>query len=114
MSTASTLLRVITVIAEAVGRDSSLTLALVFARVAAAGPSGVLQVTVQRELGLTDSVLTRSVQTLSNLHYGKQRAGLDLIYREIDSADCRHRILRATPKGVELVTRATTGSRGCI
>jgi DNA-binding MarR family transcriptional regulator len=86
-----------------IGRDSPLTLALVFTRVAIAGPEGVLQATVERELKLPSAVLTRSVQTLSGLHYGKSKPGLDLITRTIDSADCRHRILRLTEKGRAII-----------
>lgn len=99
--------RIFKLVAEltaAIGRDSPLTLALVFARVAIAGTEGVLQATVERELKLPSAVLTRSVQTLSGLHYQKNKPGLDLITRTIDNADCRHRILRLTERGRSLVS----------
>jgi DNA-binding MarR family transcriptional regulator len=77
-------------IAGAIGRDSTMTTALVFTRVANAGSEGTLQATVQRELGIPPAVLTRAVQTLS---------GRGLISRGIDSSDGRHHILRLTDNG---------------
>lgn len=96
---AARIYRLVTELTAAIGRDSPLTLALVFSRVAVAGSEGILQATVQRELNLSPAVLTRSVQTLSGLHYGKNKPGLDLIARTIDTADCRHHVLRLTEKG---------------
>jgi DNA-binding MarR family transcriptional regulator len=89
-------------LSQGIDRDFPITLALVFSRVVAAGDSGVLQATVQRELDLPSAVLTRSVQTLSSLHYGKAREGLGLIARSIDGPDGRHRTLRLTEKGEAL------------
>jgi DNA-binding MarR family transcriptional regulator len=94
--------KTVAALAAAIGRDYPITIALVFARVAATGDSGVLQVTAQRELNLSAAVLTRTVQTLSALHYGKQRDGLGLIERTIDGLDGRHRTLRLTEKGKAL------------
>lgn len=84
------LFRSVAEIAEAIGRDSTMTMALVFTRVANAGSGGMLQATVQRELRIPPAVLTRTVQTLS---------GLGLISRSIDNADGRHHVLRITDKG---------------
>jgi DNA-binding MarR family transcriptional regulator len=84
------LFRSVAEIAEAIGRDSTMTMALVFTRVVNAGSEGMLQATVQRELGIPPAVLTRVVQTL---------AGRGLISRSIDSTDGRHHILRITEKG---------------
>jgi DNA-binding MarR family transcriptional regulator len=84
------LFRSVAEIAEAIGRDSTITLALVFTRVANNGSEGTLQATVQRELDLSPAVLSRCAQTLS---------GLGLISRSIDSADGRHHVLRLTEKG---------------
>jgi len=92
------LFRSVAEIAEAIGRDSTMTLALVFTRVANAGTEGALQATVQRELGIPAAVLTRAVQTLS---------GRGLISRTIDSTDGRHHVLRITDKG-----QAALGPRG--
>jgi DNA-binding MarR family transcriptional regulator len=105
MSVASSALifKLVQDLTAAIGRDSPLTLALVFARVAIAGPEGVLQATVERELKLPSAVLTRAVQTLSGLHYGKNKPGLDLITRTIDNADGRHRVLRLTERGCAIV-----------
>lgn len=94
-------------ITEGIDRDFPITLALIFSRVAAAGDAGVLQATVQRELDLPPAVLTRSVQTLSASHFAKQREGLGLIARTIDSADGRHRTLRLTAKGDALAASAS-------
>jgi DNA-binding MarR family transcriptional regulator len=84
------LFRSVAEIAGAIGRDSTMTTALVFTHVANAGSEGVLQATVQRELGIPPAVLTRTVQTLSKLR---------LISRSIDNADGRHHVLRITDKG---------------
>lgn len=100
--------KLMTELTAVIGRDSPLTLALVFTRVAIAGPEGVLQATVERELKLPSAVLTRSVQTLSGLHYGKNKPGLDLITRTIDDADGRHRILRLTAKGTAALSGGHT------
>jgi DNA-binding MarR family transcriptional regulator len=112
MSVASSALffKLVQDLTAAIGRDSPLTLALVFARIAIAGPEGVLQATVERELKLPSAVLTRSVQTLSGLHYGKNKPGLGLITRTIDSADGRHRILWLTEKGRAVLTPVTAYS----
>jgi DNA-binding MarR family transcriptional regulator len=96
------LFRSVAEIAEAIGRDSTMTMALVFTRIANNGSEGMLQATVQRELGISPAVLTRAVQTLS---------GLGLISRSIDSADGRHHVLRLTEKGhavLSAVPRATS------
>jgi DNA-binding MarR family transcriptional regulator len=84
------LFRSVTGLAGAIGRDATITVALVFTRVSTAGTSGVLQATVQRELDIPPAVLTRRVQTLSSL---------GLISRGIDSTDGRHHVLRITDKG---------------
>jgi DNA-binding MarR family transcriptional regulator len=98
-----TIFKAIAALAAAIGRDYPITLALVFSRVAAAGDSGVLQATVQRELDLAPAVLTRSVQTLSHLHFAKAKPGLGLIERTIDRSDQRHKTLRLTDKGKSLI-----------
>ena len=92
------LFRSVAEVAGAIGRDSTITLALVFTRVAHNGSEGVFQATVQRELDISPAVLTRCVQTLS---------GLGLISRSIDSTDGRHHVLRITDKG-----QAALGLRG--
>ena len=58
---------------------------------------------MQRELDLRPAVLTRTVQTLSALHYGNAKDGLGLIARTIVGLDGRHRTLRLTEKGEALV-----------
>jgi len=83
-------------------RDSPITVALVYARVAVAGPQGVLQATLARELKLPESVVTRAVQALSRGNPANQRPGLELIAQTFDSADSRHRVLRLTEKGIAL------------
>jgi DNA-binding MarR family transcriptional regulator len=103
--TPQAMLRFMQALTAGIGRDLPLTIALVFSRIAAAGDSGVLQATVQRELDLSPAGLTRSVQTLSSLHYGKARDGLGLIARTIDGPDRRHKTLRLTAKGEELQAR---------
>ena len=97
---------VLSTLAEYIDRDSPITLLLVFGRIAAAGPTGVLQATVQRELGLPDSVLTRAVKALSGGNTAKGRSGYGLITQTLDYADTRHRVLRITDKGAELLQRA--------
>jgi DNA-binding MarR family transcriptional regulator len=102
MKPAVSIFNLVAALAAGIGRDYPITLALVFTRVAAAGDSGVLQATVARELDLSPAVLTRSVQTLSHLHFSKQRNGLGLIERTIDGPDGRHKTLRLTEKGEAL------------
>lgn len=114
LTTRCSIFKLVAEITEAIGRDSPLTLALVFTRVAMAGPEGVLQATVERELKLPSAVLTRSVQTLSGLHYGKNKPGLGLIARTIDNADCRHRILRVTEKGQSLQAALLPGTDASV
>ena len=93
--------RLMSALAGYIDRDSPLTIALVFSRVAAAGPSGIFQAAVQRELGLTSACMSRAVQSLSDVTHGK--CGLDLIYRSMDFArDGRSHILQLTAKGREL------------
>jgi DNA-binding MarR family transcriptional regulator len=95
--------RLISALADSIDRDSPITIALVFSRVAAAGPSGIFQATVQKELRLTAASMTRAVQTLSDLHYTKAKPGLGLISREMDFArDGRTHVLQLTAKGREL------------
>jgi DNA-binding MarR family transcriptional regulator len=95
--------RLISALADSIDRDSPLTIALVFSRIAAAGPSGVFQATVQRELGLTAASMTRSLQTLSDGHHTKAKPGLGLISRQMDFArDGRQHILQLTDKGRQL------------
>jgi DNA-binding MarR family transcriptional regulator len=96
------LLKTMTTLSGAIHRDYPLTLALIFSRVAASGPAGVLMSSVQRDLMLTSAQLTRSVQTLATLHYRKQRPGLDLLEVSNDATSAQYRLLRLTPKGAEL------------
>ena len=92
--------RLMSALASSIDRDSPITIALVFSRVAAAGPSGVFQATVQRELGLTAASMTRALQTLSDGHHSKAKPGLGLISRQMDFAgDGRQHILQLTDKG---------------
>jgi DNA-binding MarR family transcriptional regulator len=93
----------ISTLADSIDRDSPLTIALVFSRVAASGPAGIFQATVQRELGLTAASMTRALQTLSDGHHTKAKPGLELITRQMDFArDGRQHILKLTAKGREL------------
>lgn len=93
-------------LAAVIGRDSSLTIALVLVRVAAAGDSGVLQATLQRELDISGAALSRSVQTLSDLRYGKSKPGLGLIARTLDDVDGRHHVLKLTKQGLAALEAA--------
>jgi DNA-binding MarR family transcriptional regulator len=78
----------------AINKDFPITIALIFSRIAAAGPSGVLSVTAQRELRLTPSQTSRSLETLSTK--------LGLIEVTPDPGNAVHRMLHLSPKGVEL------------
>jgi DNA-binding MarR family transcriptional regulator len=101
--------RLISAFATEIDRDSPITLCLVFARVAAAGPSGIFQAAVQRELGLSAMSITRAVQTLSDVHYSKKKPGLGLISRNMDFAtDARQHILQLTDKGRALAQAGVT------
>ena len=96
----SVLFRTVSALAAGLNRESSITVALVFGRVASAGETGLLQATVQREFNLAPAVVTKTVQTLVTL---------ELISRSIDDADSRHRILRLTEKGRVLVESISGG-----
>jgi hypothetical protein len=96
------LLKTMNALTGSIHRDYPLTLALVFSRVAASGPQGVLMPTLQRDLKLSSAQLTRSVQTLSTLHYGKKIPGLDLIDVSSDVGNAQYRVLRLTAKGAAL------------
>jgi DNA-binding MarR family transcriptional regulator len=99
--------RLLSVLAAEIDRDSPLTLSLVFARVAAAGPSGIFQAAVQRELGLTSACMSRAVKSLSDVT--KSKHGLGLINRSMDFArDGRAHILQLTAKGRELAQAGVT------
>jgi DNA-binding MarR family transcriptional regulator len=94
----------ISALTNTISRESPLTIALVFSRIAAAGPAGIFQNQVQRELDLTPATMTRALQALSE---GKTKPGLGLISREMDFArDGRQHLLKLTPKGRELANSA--------
>ena len=89
-----TLFRILQRLQVAINRDFPGTLALIFSRVAASGPSGVLSVTVQRELELTPSQTSRSLATLS--------ATLGLVDVTPDPSAACHRMPHLSSKGVDL------------
>lgn len=86
-------------LADEMDRDTTLTLPLVFLRIAQAGSEGVDQGQVMRDLKIDASSMTRTVQSLGEVHYLKKRPGLGLVERAFDAADNRLRTLRLTPKG---------------
>jgi hypothetical protein len=104
--------KMVTGLAAIMGRESSLRIVLVFARIAVAGSEGVLQATVQRELGMAlpgggaipPAVLTRAVQSLSSL---------GLISRSIDKTDGRHHVLRITDKGSAVLSAEPPAQVSC-
>jgi DNA-binding MarR family transcriptional regulator len=101
--------KLVSALANSIDREMPITIALVFSRVAAAGPSGIFQATVQRELGLTATSMTRAIQTLSEGHHTKAKPGLGLISRNMDFAvDGRQHILQLTEKGRELAQAGVT------
>lgn len=102
MAALNSLFKIMDRLTGVIHRDRPLTLALVFSRVAASGPSGVLMTSVQRDLRLTPAQMTRTVQTLSTLHYRKKTPGLDLLEVSNDTGNARYRLLRLTNKGAEL------------
>jgi DNA-binding MarR family transcriptional regulator len=101
MSNTSTF-TVVKALSTGIHRDFPITLALIYARVVDAGPEGILQSQVGRELGLSRAALTRNVQTLGKLHFGKLRQGLGLVQPTSDPTDSRQRILRLTDRGEAL------------
>lgn len=90
--------RVVAGLAAAVGRDAPVTVALVFARIGAAGPSGVLQATLARELRVSDAALSRALRALEVR---------GVVSTMPDPADGRHRIVRVTDKGAEVIQTVT-------
>lgn len=106
------LLCVVRALADALGKDVSLSIGAIFARVAVAGDAGVDMGQLAEDLGLSSPAVSRAVQSLGRIHYSKTRAGLDLVEREVDPVDNRRRVLRLTPAGHEVLRRLAAAAKG--
>lgn len=102
---AATLFRVMQILADELDRDLPLTSALVFARVARAGDEGIDQGKVQDELKMSSSTISRTAQTLGDVHYTKGKAGLGMIERQMNLTDNHKRTLRLTPRGERVMAK---------
>ena len=94
--------RALTTLADEIDRDLPITMLLVFARVAMAGDEGIDQMEVKDEIKASSGGMSRTVQTLGDVHYLKDKPGLQLITRAFDLRDNRRRLLKLTPKGERL------------
>lgn len=104
-TTATKLSHVIQTMTEELDRDAPITQLLAFLMVATAGPAGISQTTVQKQLKLSTAAISRTVQALSDVHYYKDRAGFGLVERIIDPTDNRFRTLKLTPNGEKLLAK---------
>lgn len=98
--------RTVQVLESELDRDLPFAHVISFFMVATAGEDGIDQGALQQALGTSSASISRTLQTLSSMHYLKNRAGLQLISRELDVMDNRRRIVRLTPKGVKLLEKA--------
>lgn len=105
LSQAATLFKVMQVLADEMDRDLPLTSALVFARVARAGDEGIDQGKVQDELKMSSSTISRTAQSLGDVHYLKGRPGLGLVDRQMNLTDNHKRTLRLTAKGERVMAK---------
>jgi len=96
--------RQLKVIASEIDRDLPITIALVFVAIAK-HPNGVDQKELMDELGIGSSGMSRSVQTLADIHYSKGKPGLGLIERKMDLMDNRRRMLHLTFQGERLMSK---------
>lgn len=94
------------VITADIDRDLPITVALVFAAIAK-HTEGIDQKDLMEELGIGSSGMSRTVQTLAEVHYTKGKPGLGLVKREMDLTDNRRRLLRLTWKGRQLLSNIT-------
>lgn len=106
---AGALLRAMTELTREIDRDLPITAALVLLSVARQGSEGADQGRIQDELEMSTASISRTVQTLGDVHYLKGKEGLKLITREFDPTDNRRRVLKLTPKGTKLL-RAVLGA----
>jgi DNA-binding MarR family transcriptional regulator len=102
-----TLEQTLTALAGGIDRHLPITMALAFARVAAAGERGISQADLRRALKLSSAATVRTVQTLSDTHWAGDRPGLKLIARYPDPDRSNRRVLRLTDKGRALLTKAS-------
>lgn len=86
-------------------RDLPINYLAVLFRVAAAGDDGVDQAQAMDELHMNSASMSRTVQSLSDTHWRKDRPGAGYIDRAMDPQDLRRRILRLTKEGKDAVAR---------
>jgi DNA-binding MarR family transcriptional regulator len=104
-STANTLYKLTTIIAEELDKEMPVTQLLAFARIAIGGDNGVDQGKLQEELNMSSAGASRTVQALSKIHYHKDKPGHDVVERVIDGQDNRRRTLKLTPKGERIMAK---------
>jgi len=102
---AADLYRVIQRIGEQLDRDIPLNHVSALLRIAMSGDVGIDQNELMRELGVSASTMSRTVQLLSALHYSKDKAGYGYIERVFDPTDNRRRTLRLTAAGEKAVAK---------
>ena len=103
-ASAENLFRALRVLITEMDRDLPLTIPFVFMRIASQ-PNGVDQKDLMDELKIGSSQMSRTVQTLADVHYLKEKPGLGLIDRVMDLTDNRKRTLRLSAKGERLMAK---------
>ncbi len=104
-------LNLIRAFADEMGNDVTVTLPMVFLRVAQAGAEGVDHGQLQADLKLGSSSASRAVQTLGDVHYNKNDPGYQLVERGFDAKDNRRRVLRLTAKGEKFLQKICASKR---
>jgi DNA-binding MarR family transcriptional regulator len=104
-STANTLYKLTTIIAEELDKEMPVTQLLAFARIASSGDAGVDQGKLQEELNMSSAGASRTIQALSKIHYYKDKPGFDVVERVIDGQDNRRRTLKLTAKGERIMAK---------
>jgi len=106
LTQAASFYRLLKILTTDMDRDLPITIPFVFARIAAS-PAGIDQKELMEELGIGSSGMSRTVQTLAEVHYAKGKPGLGLIERKMDLMDNRRRMLHLTLQGERLMSKIT-------
>jgi DNA-binding MarR family transcriptional regulator len=102
---ARNLFQTVSLIAKELERDIPVTQVLVFLRIAAAGRCGIDQGELANELGIPSATMSRTIQALSKVHWTKNKAGFDIVERDMSAVDNRRRCIRINTNGEALMAR---------
>lgn len=105
MSKVVNVYRLMQTLSEELGKDIPLSYALTLMRIAMAGSEGVDLGQMRNELEASAGAMSRTVQTLGDQHYLKDKPGYGLVERSFGAKDNRLRIVKLTPKGEKFVAK---------